>query len=318
MIEEPKQTEVVPVIVKRTGSKTFSRLLDGVTISTILLIFVSVALLYLTNISVDMNMSWKDFGYEAAILYIFTVAINLLARSVAKRRGRETKQHEDARKAVAENEDEIIGKGLRGLERAYCRKWEEEEQRDTREKVLSSAGLSIEAFESEYLKYSYKELKAKQKSLGLTDFQLKIIRKAKRIRRLRFDEKYLSANLKEGRRVSPVQEINATKYERVHTVKYLVTALVGVCISASLALEVIANPTFATVVKCIIKIITIVVSSVAGMINGYKLTAEMETAELCRKAVEQKNFIKWCSMDRAIQCSDAVSPIENSNGKGAE
>lgn len=312
MIEEPKTTEPVPVVFKRSGSKTFARLLDGVTITTILLIFVSVALLYLTDISLNMNMSWKDFGYEAIILYIFTVAINLLARSVAKRRGRETKQYENAQQAVTANENEIINKGLRGLERDYCRRWEEEELHDAREKVLSSARINVDTFESEYLKYNAKELKAKQKELSLTDYQLKVIRKAKRIRRLRFDEKYLSASLKEGHRVSPIDEINATKYERVHTIKYLVTAFAGVCLSASLALEVIADPTFATVVKCVIKIITIIVSSVAGMINGYKLTAEMETAELQRKAVEQKNFIKWCAIN------STVTTTANTNEKGAE
>lgn len=304
MIEEHNGSETVPVVFKRAGSKTFARMLDGVTITTILLIFVSVALLYLTNISVDMNMSWKDFGYEAVILYIFTVAINLLARSVAKRRGRETKPHEAAQKVVNDNEDEIISKGLRGLERDYCRKWEEDELRDSREKVLSSARISVDVFESEYLKYTGKELKDKQKELGLTDYQLKVIRKAKRIRRLRFDEKYLSATLKGKRRVSPTGEINTSQFEKLHTVKYLFTAFAGVCISASLALDVIANPTYGTVVMCIIKIITILISAVAGMIGGYKLTAEMETEELLRKAVEQKNFIKWCeskilSLDKA-------------------
>lgn len=294
MIEEQKMQETVPVVFNRTGSKTFTRMLDGVTITTILLIFVSVALLYLTNVSVDMNMSWKDFGYEAVILYIFTVAINLLARSVAKRRGRETKPYEAARKAVNDNEDEIISKGLRGMERDYCRTWEEAELRDSREKVLSSVRLSVDVFESEYIKYSNKELKARQQELGLTDYQLKVVRKAKRIRRLRFDEKYLSANMKVRRRVSPTGEINTSQYEKLHTLKYLFTAFAGVCVSASLALNVIANPTFGTVVMCVIKIVTILISAVCGMIGGYKLTAELETAELLRKAVEQKNFIKWC------------------------
>ncbi len=299
MIEEQKMQEAVPVVFKRAGSKTFTRMLDGVTITTILLIFVSVALLYLTNISVDMNMSWKDFGYEAVILYIFTVAINLLARSVAKRRGRETKPYEAARKAVNDNEDEIISKGLRGMERDYCRDWEEAELRDSREKVLSSVRLSVDVFESEYIKYSNKELKDKQQELRLTDYQLKVIRKAKRIRRLRFDEKYLSANMKVRRRVSPTGEINTSQYEKLHTLKYLFTAFAGVCVSASLALDVIANPTFGTVVMCVIKIVTILISAVCGMMGGYKLTAELETAELLRKAVEQKNFIKWC--ERSLQ-----------------
>ncbi len=294
MIEEQKMQEAVPIVFKRTGSKTFTRMLDGVTITTILLIFVSVALLYLTKISIDMSMSWKAFGYEAVILYIFTVAINLLARSVAKRRGRETKPYEAARKAVNDNEDEIISKGLRGMERDYCRTWEEAELRDAREKVLSSVRLSVDVFESEFIKYSNKELKAKQQELGLTDYQLKVIRKAKRIRRLRFDEKYLSANMKVRRRVSPTGEINTSQYEKLHTLKYLFMAFAGVCVSASLALDVIANPTFGTVVMCVIKIVTILISAVCGMIGGYKLTAELETAELLRKAVEQKNFIKWC------------------------
>ncbi len=76
--------------------------------------------------------------------------------------------------------------------------------------------------------------------------------------------------------------------------QYLVTAMLGVCVSASLALDIIANPKFGTVVMCKIKIITILTSAIASMLGGYQLTADKETAELTRKAVEQKNFIKWC------------------------
>lgn len=293
MIEQEKN-EIVPVVYKKVSNRAFSRIIDGVTLTTIVLILVSVALLYLTNISIDMNMSWKDFGYEACILYIFTVAINLLSRSVAKRKGRETKQHVEALKTVSELESAIIEKGLRGLEREYCRTWEDEELYNQRRKILSSARIDIGQFETVYVKYSYKELKQKRKELDLTDYQLKIISKAKRIRRLKYDEKYLSANLKEGRRLSPTNEINSAKYEKIHTVRYLITAFAGVCMSASLALDIIANPTFGTVVMCILKIITILISAVAGMIGGFKLTAEQETDELLRKASEQKNFIKWC------------------------
>lgn len=306
MIEENEKKPVAPLIIKHPTNKTFARVLDGVTLTTILIIFVSVALLYLTNISIDLDMSWKDFGYEAVILYIFTVAINLLARSVAKRRGRETAQHSEAAAKVKALESEIIEKGLRGRERLYCRSWEEQELHDAREKVLSSAGIDTKQFECLYVKFSKKELQGKKAEFGLTDFQLKVICRAKRIRRLKYDEKYLSANLKEGRRVSPTNEINAERYERVHTVKYLITAFAGVCISASLALDIIANPSFGTVVMCIIKIITILISAVAGMLGGYKLTAELETEELLRKATEQKNFIKWCeseniSLDKETQ-----------------
>lgn len=298
MIKENRETEAAPEVFRRVSKKTFSHFLDGVTIITIGLIFVSVALLYLTNISVDMNMTWKDFGYEAVILYIFTVAINLLSRSVAKRRGRETKQHAEALKAVNDLEEQIIESGLKGLERDYCRRWEDEELRDARRKILASARIDLEAFETLYLKYSCKELKAKGRELGLTEYQVKVVSKAKRVRRLRYDERYLSANLKERRRISPTDEINSAKYERIHTVRYLITAFAGVCISASIALDIIADPTYGTVVMCIIKIITILISAVAGMIGGFKLTSEQETAELMRKAAEQKNFIKWCEREK--------------------
>lgn len=276
-------------------NKSFTNLLDGMTVTTVIIIFVSVAMLYLTNISVNIDMSWKDFGYEAIILYIFTVAINFLSRSVAKRKGRETKAHKEAYELVAQQESEIIEKGLRGREAGYCREWEREELKFARKTVLSSANVGLEEFENKYLCYSDKELEIKREEFGLTEYQLKIIKKAKRIKRLKYDERYLSASLKTGRRVSPDGEINTAKYEGIRTVQYLLTAFIGVCVSASLALEIISNPTFGTVVMCIIKILTILISAVVGMIGGYKLTAEMETAELNRKAVEQKNFFIWCA-----------------------
>lgn len=273
---------------------SFAGLLDGMTITSVVIIFISVALLYLTNISIDLNMSWKDFGYEAVILYIFTVTINFLMRSVAKRKGRETKEHTKAFALVEILENEIIVKGLRGREGEYCRKWEADELRHARKAILSSAGVDIDKFEGEYVKYSENELKAKREALGLTELQVAVIKKAKRVRQLRYNERYLSTSLKTGRRVSPSGEINTSRYERWRTVQYLLTALIGVCVSASLALNIIADPSFGTVVMCIIKIITILISAIAGMIGGYRLTAEMETAELNRKAVEQKNFLKWC------------------------
>ncbi len=291
MIKEPLQT---PVPERRIRPRTFAGLLDGLTISTIIIIFVSVALLYLTNISVDLNMSWKDFGYEAVILYIFTVTINFLARSVAKRKGRETDAHKKAFYLLESLENEIIESGLRGSESDYCRAWEEEELHAVRKSVLSSANVDITAFEQTYLKYSNRELKARQKELCLTDFQLKTIKKAKRIKRLRYNERYLSASLKVGHRIAPDGEINTNKYETFRTLNYLFTALAGVCVSASIALDIIADPTFGTIVMCVIKIITILISAISGMIGGYRLTAEMETEELSRKAVEQKNFLIWC------------------------
>lgn len=289
-----EQKNSYPSRESRVEENTFSHVIDGFTISTILLIFVSVALLYLTNISLDMDMSWKDFGFQAIILYIFTVAINLLSRSITKRKGRETKEHKEAVQLIKTNEEEIIREGLRGREREYCRKWEEQELHDAREKVLAAAKLDIDKFEEVYIKYSRKELKSKQADLGLSDYQLKIINKAKRIKRLKYDERYLSAAFKTGRRVSPTDEFNTTKYEQLRTIKYLITSLAGVCVSASIALDIITDPTFGTVVMCVVKIVTILISAISGMLGGYKLTAEMETAELNRRAIEQKNFIIWC------------------------
>lgn len=278
----------------RAEDNTFSHVIDGFTISTIIIIFIAVAMLYLTSIALDMDMDIKDLSFEAAILYVFTIVINFLSRSLTKRKGRETKEHKEAVAKLQKQEDEIIQNGLRGREREYCRQWEENELRDARAKVLLSAKIEVGKFENEYLKFSGKELKAKKEELGITDYQLKIINKARRIKRLKYDERYLTTALKTGRRVSPTGEFNSVKYERWRTVKYLFTSLIGVLLSASITLDIISDPTFSTVVMCIIKIVTILVSAISGMIGGYKLTAEMETAELNRKAVEQKNFIIWC------------------------
>ncbi len=281
-------------------SKTFTTLIDGATIGTILIIFVSVAMLYLTSISMNIDMSLKDFGYEAIILYIFTITINFLSRSIAKRKGRETKAYKKAYEIVEKLENEIIEKGYRGKETDYCQNWEEEELRAVRKSILSSAGVDIDDFENTYIKYSMEELKAKIQEFNLTKFQLEVIKKAKRVKRLNYNARYLSTSLKIGKRVSPSGEINVVTLERFRTVQYLVTAFVGVCVSASLALDIQADPTFGTVVLCIIKILTILISAIAGMIGGYKLTAEKEVAELTRKAAEQKNFIIWCENKTAL------------------
>jgi hypothetical protein len=279
---------------KTLKPKTFAAAIDAATVSTVVFLFAAVLLLYLTNISVNMNMGWKEFGYETVILYIFTVTINFLTRSIAKRKGKEVKAHVAAFDEVTRLEQEIIEKGFRGLESVYCRRWEEQELKYARKRLLSSAGVDVEKFEEVYLKFSKKELMVRREELGLTEFQLKTVFKAKKIKRLHYEESYLSANLKEGRRASPTGGMNTVKFERIRTLQYLITAFAGVSVSASIVLDIIAEPSFGTVVMCIIKLVTILISAIAGMIGGYRLTAEMQTQELVRKAAEQQNFIKWC------------------------
>lgn len=290
MIELDGVRDNFPVRIRK--NRNFQDFIDGITLTAIAALIVVVTMLYITTISFSTDFSLKQIGFEGVILYFATISISILSRAYARRKGRNTKQYAHALERVEANNQAIIDNGYSAKASTYCRKWEEEELRSSRLKVLSCVGISADDFEGKYIKYNKRELAAKYPELS--EDEIKTILAAKKIKRLRYDESYLTVSDKVYGRHSPSGGFKTRTVDKINTAQLFITGAISCGFSASLVMEVVADPSWATIVTCAIKVIMIIIFGVFGMVNGYNLSAVRETRELVEKADEQARFIKWC------------------------
>lgn len=271
---------------------TFQGAMDGITLTAVGVLLVVVFLVYMTQISLAADFSWKDITTEGALMYACTVSIYLLLRSFSIRKGRLTPDYKKAAEQIETNNDTIVSKGYAKKTAEYCREWEDEELKNTRTHILADAGIEYQDFVEKFCKYDKEELA--KAFPDLTEYQKKIIGLAQKVKRLNYDESYLSVYDKQGKRQSPSGGMRVKTYNRWKTVQILITSAVSSFFTVSLASEIIADPSLATVVICLVKVMVIIIFGVWGMVGGYQLSSVREVAEMKAKADEQRRFIKYC------------------------
>ncbi len=293
MLKEPKDEKQSMNFNYPKRQRAFQDFVDGITLTVVGILLIVIFMVSMTNIAFNADIDLKDFGTQVFVLYFCTVSVNLLLRSYGRRKGRGTQPWKDAKKRVEENNEQILSLGFSGLIFDYCRQWENKELESVQLRILSCAGIGLSEFKEKYMKYSARELR--ENFPDLTKLQIKLIRKAARAKRLRYNERYLEVAEKRNRaRVSPSGAYTSTEVTIFQTIKVIVSALVTSLFSASLVLEIIAEPTFATVVACFVKIVMLLIFSAYGLVNGYQLTSTREPEEMNVKANEQKRFMQWC------------------------
>ena len=309
MIKEEKQQVLLPALLSKRNH-TFAGLIDGITLSVAAILIIVIFMMYLTEVSFNGNIDWKNVGFSGALMYVCTVSFYFLLRSFSSRKGRLTQNHLKAQERIEKNNAEIVERGYASRTREYCRAWEDAEIDSARSHVLADAGIALVQFKEEYCKYSAKELAAEFPDL--TEYQCETIARAKKIKRLRYDESYLTVYDKHGRRKSPSGGFTTRTLRHIQTLQTLVTTALSSVFSVYMALDIIANPSFATVVMCLVKIVIILGCGAWGMIGGWNMSSVREVEEMGAKADEQERFIKWCESAPKKEKSDAAA-VETCN-----
>ena len=242
----------------------------------------------------DLKINWKEVGIDTGIVAACTVAIYLLLRSFAQRRGRKTNQYVKAAGRLQSINREIIEKNLAEKVRDYCREWERKQLDSDRSAILNSAGITIEEYHEKYQTFDKRELK--QKYPNLSRLQLKIIGRAGRVRTAHYDENYLFANRRKiiGIHKSPSGGLTTRTMNAIDYIRTICTTVLTSLFSASILQEVIFNPSKETVIKLVVKLAVIVTFAALGMVGGYNFSTVKEVNEMNSKSDEMENFVRWC------------------------
>ncbi|MGN0807993.1 MAG: hypothetical protein ACI4MN_06075 [Candidatus Coproplasma sp.] len=289
------QLQLPPKVVKNRPNKAFASFVDAITLTVVGILVVVIILLYLTEISFNTGVNLLEFGFQSLVLYLASISIYFLLRSFARRKGRLTDGWQKAFKRIESLNDAIVESGAAGRIPEYCRIWEDEELDGSRERILADAGISLDDFKNKYLKYSKRELKKAYS--GLTKFELRIILKAKRLKRLKYSTSYLSVNNSYGSRKAPNQYISTRTLEIFNGIQKAVTMLFTAIFGVTLCVNLVSEPTLATVVMCLVKVIIVLFSGAVGMAGGYNVSSVKAVEEMGNKIDEQRRFLKWCGVD---------------------
>lgn len=300
------RNETVRIERVRQRTNTFSNFLDGMTLTAIAAMLIVIFMVYLTSVKINTNVSVRDITVSGVLMYACTVSIYMLLRSFANRKGRASKAFAAVWETIEKNAVYIVENGLAGRVREYCRQWEEAEHNEARRRALADCCISLEKYLADYAKYSRREIK--KNFPDLTEYQRATILRVKKIKRLHFDESYLSVFENYGHRVAPSGGFTVRKRRKLQTIQTFFTTAISSLFSAYLALEIIADPSFATVVMCLVKVVIIVGFGAWALVQGYHMTAVLEVEELKRKTEEQARFIKW---------TGSALPKENASETGA-
>lgn len=304
MIDEKRDEVIMSNAIRHApkAKKAFSEWLNAIMLCAVAFLLVFIAMAAFTQITVHGNLNWLEIGVQTVIMYSCTVSIHFILRAYARRKGRETERWQKAHDEIERNGRELVSRDLVKRAGEYCRAWEEYDVNSTRSAILKETGLDLAIYEKlkmftieEITEFSEEQLKEIGHENPFTREEIKAIKKAKRVRRLHYDENYLSVRETVGlRRHSPSGAIKSKTVLRLKSAQLLATTAITSVFTVSIGAELMVNFSYATLITCLVKLAMLVIFAVFGMIGGYKFATGREVEEMETRADEQRRFFKWC------------------------
>lgn len=283
----PKQQEK-----KERKKITFSDGLDITVIILVVVLFIAVILSFLAEFVFDAGIDWKGVGLDTGIVAACTIAIYMLLRSFASRRGRKTKRWTEAHENLSKKGAEVLEKNFVQYIPKYCRKWESEHLDDERTLLLERVGITLADYKAKYCSLSKTEIAERT---DLTEKQKKVLNRVNRLRTVRYNESYLYVHRQQDKHASPSGGISTRTMNILAYVRIAITTTITSLFTASILQEVIFNPSKETVIKLVVKLAVIITFAAVGMVSGYTFATTREVNEMNAKSDELETFMKWCA-----------------------
>lgn len=294
--EHDYNAKYIQPAMDKLKARSFSDYLDISIIVMIVALFIVIVFAFLVDFIFDSQIDWKDIGINTVLISACTIAIYLLLRTYAMRKGRKTLAWTTAYKRLNGCGKELIESDKAKYISEYCRKWEEQRLYAMIEDIISPVGISLNDYKAIYAKYTKKEIKANFPDLS--EYQFKMISRAKKIKRPKFDERYFYVNSTVNKNRSPSDGMTTKQLNGLTTGRIVLTTLVTSFVSAALLRDILIDFSLASIIKCLVKIAIIIFFGVIGMVGGYSFTAVRESSEMNAKSDEIEVFLKWCEAER--------------------
>lgn len=298
MIQNDNNENFLTTQVRKLKSKSFSDYMDITIITMVGILIVAIMCTFFVEFVLGGKINWAEISANTVFISACTIAIYLLLRSYSIRKGRKSAEWLQSSERLKSLAKSVIDKDMAKHISEYCGAWEDERLDNDLKDTLSSVGITVTDFKEKYLKFSNKELK--EQCTDLTAYQLKTILQAKKIKRLKFDERYFYSGVRGGRRRrSPSSELTTRQLNRLVNMRIIITTVLTLLLSTTLLWDVILNFSWEALIKCVVKLAIIIFYGVLGMMGGYTFATVNEVDEMNSKSDEIEVFIKWCEKEKA-------------------
>lgn len=285
-MEPIKKDSVITVInEKKTAIGTYAK--TYMSHIAALFIVVVVVAVFFTDLSLSPTASIKKLSVTVIVLIICTNAMYSIGLRSGKDRGYIDYRYMDAMESYSQVASEVRASGRMGELDAYCKYLTRSELDDTRQEILIDANITIEDYKAKYRALGKKELKE-----AVTEKQYKAILKANRVRPVNLKPSSLMSAERSGQKRGFISESEHGVESKKRIIKFTRTILLSV-LTASVVMEVILKPSWATVAECLLKLFSVVMSGYSGYTFGYELITKVAKARAESKTVVLANFLNW-------------------------
>ena len=246
---------------------------------SLLLVFV-VIVVSTTNVIFGGQLKIAELGLTVFILFFCSYSMYVNCADSGSKAGKECQEYIDEikdyntlKKGIIEDKKEI-----RLTE--FCRYYVEEELKSTRESILED--IDYETYEKLYLGKDDEYIK----SLDLSQIQINSIIEANHVKAIKLTKTMIMKRGRGNYRRNPLGMRPTTKKGIQFGVKFI-TLGITTLLTGVMVLEALINPSWATVVSCMLKVLIVVLNGVAG----YKMGYENITVDTINYVSDQKDLL---------------------------
>ena len=134
---------------------------------------------------------------------------------------------------------------------------------------------------------------------NLSSDQWAALEKARKIKRLKYDEKFLeSCAEKVEHYVAPSDAFSLSKSDRADNLQALAFSAFLMVFSCSLVGTIIVDLSNQALILAVIKIITTLISAGFAIVKGWNMVMKVEIGRFNLQTVEANNCVKWCEQHK--------------------
>lgn len=272
-------------------------------------IFVGVFLMFAVVVIVTTDISLTSFeemaalGLDFFLLLFCSYSMYINCSDSGMRTGLVSKLYTDALATFETYKKSIVDRKLQARLPEFCRRFVDEELRNSRLEILAIVGISYKKYLSEYISLSEEDVDALEDE-DLSKPQREAIKKANAVKPIKLTPEMIMKRGRGSYRRSPLGWKPESKKYLNFGVKFITTFLVALVMSM-IVLDVVIEPTWVIFASVMLKLLAVVMNGFGGYKFGYEnivfdtVNYMSDQVDLMRQAIQYMDDTQLVEPEKA-------------------
>lgn len=300
-IPERKETSVTNnIYVKEQKSIGSGVLLDWILTAVLIVMMFFISASYFVEFSGSFKISLKKAATDTAWVTIAILCVKELAKHIFRRKGQRTVEYDKAEKRANKAVQTLNENVDSDTVQEYCDNVTDKTIARYRKYQLTTVGLTLEAFEGDYLGKGIGRLIKAVFKRTVSLLQARAIWRCNHVKTKPYDPKFITSfNAENNSEFVPSQQNDPKKADMRHWIKSLLFSFGSAFGVGFVFNDIFLNFSTEMLFLAIIKIILLIVSFALSAMFGWNLSL-IEKARNESRASEAKTCMKHAGVDKEI------------------